>query len=96
MRRVFGFAGEKEKDLGPHELMARWQLTSDTIVYFITRDISQGKSQSNALLNIEKENFKENRATAINLSILRPTLELIESEEKFVEVLKTLGLRVRR
>ena len=59
--------------------MAKWQLTTDTVVYFIVRNVSCSKVQSNALMNIQKENIMTNRPTAINLSILRPTLELLES-----------------
>jgi hypothetical protein len=59
--------------------MAKWQLTTDTVVYFIVRNVSCAKVQSNALMNIEKENIMNKRPTAINLSILRPTLELLES-----------------
>jgi hypothetical protein len=74
MRRVFGFSAEKEKDLKSNELLARLQLSTNSIIYFILRRLSSMSSNSNAQMLVDQEIILENIANVDGMSILRPTV----------------------
>lgn len=96
LRRVFGFSGEKENDIGEHEVLAKLQLPNGTTVYFIVRYATLSERASNAELMVEQEIVLENVNNAHTLALVRARSDFFEKEEKASSVLSRLQLKVRR
>lgn len=96
LRRIFGFAGEKEKAIGPHETLAKLQWSNGNVVYFILRDALTFPAPSNAHLLLEQEITIENIQQIHAANVLRPRPGRFEASEELLEAMGKLGVSVKR